>query len=83
MSKLIRPEVAKDVPSSGGLLDLFDGLIYSFYNITSAELDQVCEHATDLELDEFVAATVEGSTISQIKKGILVRNKYVEFYKTK
>lgn len=83
MSKKIRPEVSSDVPVSGGVLDLFDGLMYTFYNITSSELDSICEHASDEELDSFVTATSEGSTFSQRRKGIEVRNKYVEYYKSR
>lgn len=83
MSKKIRPEVSEDVPASGGMLDLFDGLMYTFYNITSSELDSICEHANDAELDAFVSATSEGARFSEIRRGIEVRNKYVEFYKSK
>lgn len=83
MSKKIRLEVSQDVPVAGGLLDLFDGLMYTFYNITSSELDSICEHASDEELDGFVTATSEGASFSDIRKGIEIRNKYVEFYKSK
>lgn len=50
MSKALRPEVANDVPVSGGLTDLLDGAIYTLYNITSEELDIICENATDEEI---------------------------------
>ena len=83
MSKILRPEVQNDVPASGGITDLMDGLFYTFYNITSDELDIICEKATDEELDDFVAATGgldSGATISQIHKGIAVRNKYVKYF---
>jgi len=45
--KILREEVKNGVPASGGLTDLFDGLIYTLYNITSDELDVICELATD------------------------------------
>ncbi len=86
MSKKIREEVSKDMPVSGGMLDLFDMMVYTFYNITSDEYDVIAENATDEELDDFVVAMggmEEGVTISDIKKGIRVRNKYVDYYKVK
>jgi hypothetical protein len=81
MSKRLRDEVKRDIPISGGMLDLFDSLIYTFYNITSDEYDVICEKASDSELDDFVQATMEGCAISQIKKGLLVRNKYIDYFK--
>jgi|APGre2960657373_1045057.scaffolds.fasta_scaffold135390_3 hypothetical protein len=84
--KILREEVKNDVPSSGGLTDLFDGAIYTLYNITSDELDVICEKATDDELDLFVSSmgTMEvNATYSQMRKGLEVRNKYVEYYKQK
>ena len=86
MSKKIREEVSKDMPVSGGMLDLFDMMVYTFYNITSDEYDLIAGNATDEELDDFVGAMggmEEGVTISDIKKGIRVRNKYVDYYKIK
>jgi hypothetical protein len=83
MSKVLRPEVNADVPGSGGLTDLFDGLLYTFYNITSEELDIICENATDEEISIFIDAVgglEGGATICEIRKGILVRNKYVPYY---
>jgi hypothetical protein len=86
MSKILREEVSKGMPGSGGMLDLFDMMVYTFYNITSDEYDVILENATDEELDDFVVAMgglEENSTISEVKKGISVRNKYVEYYKPK
>jgi len=80
MSKILREEVSDAVPSAGGMLDLFDGLMYTFYNITSDELDEICESATDEELEDFVDATTESATISIIRRAIAVRNKYVKYY---
>ena len=80
MSKVLRKEVADDVPASGGLLDLFDGLMYTFYNITSDEYDIICEKATDGELQDLVDATTDDATFSIIRRAIAVRNKYVKYY---
>ncbi len=82
MSKILRDEVAAQVPVSGGMLDLFDGLMYTFYNITPDELDTICEKATDEEMEILVDATgpAEPATISQIRKAIEIRNKYVEYF---
>ena len=86
MSKILREEVSKDMPVSGGMLDLFDMMVYTFYNITSDEYEVILENATDEEVVDFVGAMggmEEGATISDIKKGIRVRNRYVEYYKPK
>lgn len=83
MSKKLRPEVENDVPSVGGLTDLFDGLIYTFYNITSDELDIICENTTEKELEDFVEGLPklkQSATITKIRQGIAVRNKYVPYY---
>jgi len=84
--KILREEVENGVPSSGGLTDLFDGVIYTSYNITSDELNILCEKVTDEEMDLFVdglGTTDSSPTFSQIRKGLEVRNKYVEYYKPK
>lgn len=85
MSKVLRKEVSDNMPASGGMLDLFDMLVYTFYNITSEELDIITENATDEELNDFVngmGGIETEATISEIRKGIMVRNKYVEYFKT-
>ena len=82
--KILRPEVINDIPSKGGMLDLFDGAIYSLYNITSDELDTKCNLCTDEEMDVFVGGlgTLKNeSTFTERRKGLEVRNKYVEYFK--
>lgn len=84
--KILREEVKNGVPASGGLTDLFDGAIYTLYNITSDELDAICIKATDEEMDLFVSSmgTMDtNATFSQMRKGLEIRNKYVEYYKSK
>ena len=85
MSKVLRKEVSDSMPASGGMLDLFDMMVYTFYNITSDELDVITEKASDDELNDFVngmGGLETGATLSEIRKGLLVRNKYVEYFKT-
>jgi len=81
MSKNLRPEVQESVPGSGGMMDLFDALILTFYNITGSELDEITDKATDQELSDFIDATMEGASIGQIRLGIGVRNQYVDYFK--
>lgn len=83
MSKCLRPEVQKGIPASGGVKDLIDGMIYTFYNITDDELDTICENATDEEIRDFMDAigTMEQApSISAVRKGIEIRNKYVKYF---
>jgi len=83
MSKILRKEVENDVPGSGGMTDLMDGLIYTFYNITSDEFDDICEYATDAEVTDFVdglGRINEKPTVAQVRKGIIVRNRYVKHF---
>jgi hypothetical protein len=84
MSKNLRKEVIEDLPQSGGITDLIDGTIYSFYNITSDELDIICNDSTDEELSDFIdgmGKMGDKPTYSQIRKGIEIRNKYIDYYK--
>ena len=84
MSKNLRKEVIEDIPRSGGITDAIDGTIYSFYNITSEELDIICNDSTDEELSYFLDGMGGYSskpTYSEIKKGIEIRNKYIDYYK--
>lgn len=85
MSKILREEVLKEIPVSGGMLDLIDMLVYSYYNITPDEYEVILENATDEEIDDFIVPLggLEKITISDVKKGIMTRNRYVEYYMTK
>ena len=85
MSKILRGEVSKQIPVSGGMSDLIDMLVYGYYNITPDEYNIILENATDEEINNFIAPLggLEKATISDVKKGIMVRNKYVEYYKPK
>ena len=65
------------------LFDLIDGMIKEFYKINDDELDYICEYVTDEELKEFMDALGklgQKPTITEIKKGLTVRNKYKQLY---
>jgi len=82
--KILRPEVSKGTPMSGGLTDLMDMAIYSLYNITSDELDTICKLCTDEEMDQFVdglGSLDTPPTFTEKRQGLMVRNKYVDYYK--
>jgi hypothetical protein len=82
--KITRKEVQNDVPCSGGITDLMDGAIYLLYNITSDELDKICTLSIDDELTDFIdglGTLDEKPTFTQMRKGLEVRNKYVDYYK--
>ena len=71
--KILRKEVQNDIPSSGGLTDIFDGAIYALYNITSDELDMICEKSTEEEMDFLIGGlgSIDSPpTFSQIRKGL-------------
>jgi hypothetical protein len=81
--KILRPEVEACIKSCGGIHDLFDDMIKSFYNITDDEYDYLAGNASTEELDIFIAALgglENPSTFSQRKAALIVRNSYVEKY---
>ncbi len=83
MSKILRKEVENDIPGAGGMNDLMDELIYTFYNITSNEFDDNCEYATDKEIADFangLGKIDKKPTFSEVRKGIIVRNRYVKHF---
>ena len=80
MSKRLREEVIKDIPASGGMLDLFDMQIYTFFNITSDEYDHLLERATDEELHTIVNVFREDVTLTDVKRAFGVRNKYIKYF---
>jgi hypothetical protein len=79
--KKLRPEVENDIKYSGGIFGLMNNIIYTGFNITSDELDYICENATDDELDIFVNGLGEYEkppTFSEIKKSLEIRNKFLQ-----
>jgi|LauGreDrversion4_2_1035121.scaffolds.fasta_scaffold20059_10 hypothetical protein len=82
--KNLRKEVSENMPLSGGMTDLFDMAIYTLFNITSDELDTICDLCTDDELDLFVSGmgTLDtDATFAEKRRALEIRNKYVEYYK--
>jgi hypothetical protein len=79
--KNLRPEIK--IKSSGGLPDLFDNSIKQLFNITDGEYDFICENASDEEINTFlgVFGGLESEpTFTEKRKGLEVRNKYLEQY---
>lgn len=82
MSKKLRQEVIDDIKDNS-ILDLFDSVIYTKFNITSKELDYICENATDEELKEFTDALgkIDNKiSFATMRKGIIVRNKLLQSF---
>jgi hypothetical protein len=75
--KVLRPEV-QEQPSSRYPLGLVDDVIYEMFNITSNELDLICELSTDEEMGQFILT--EKSTFTDIRNALNVRNKYIPHY---
>lgn len=75
--KILRPEV-QEQPASRDLLGLVDDAIYEMFNITSDELDLICQSAEDEEMDQFVLT--EKATFTDIRNALNVRNKYIPYY---
>ncbi len=62
-----------------GLFDLMDECVTEFYKIDLDLMTYISQNATDEELKDFVEPMFKG-TISNMKKGIIVRNKYRGIY---
>ena len=80
--KKLRPEVESCIKMSGGITDLFDGLILSLFNITDEEYDFICENASDEEIDKFIGALgyKESVPFRTRRNALEIRNKYVKEY---
>ena len=66
---------------SGGMTDVFDNVVKQLFNITDDEYDFICENATDEDLDTFLTAMgglETDPTFTEKRKGLEVRNKYLE-----
>jgi hypothetical protein len=82
--KNLRPEVK--IKGSGGLHDIFDNAIKGLFNITDEEYDFICENASDEEINTFLAAfggLETEPTFTEKRKGLEIRNKYLEQYNKK
>ncbi len=84
--KILRKEVEECMRGCGGLNDAFDDVVRATFNITDDEYNKICEKASDEELDLFASAmgSMESKpTFGEIRKGFLVRNKYVPYFNAK
>ncbi len=68
--------------TGGGLLDLFDNYIKTAYNITDEEYNYILENIVDEDIPIFVNGlnlflNNKKSTFIMIKKGLIIRNKYL------
>ena len=82
--KILRPEVK--IKGCGGLIDAFDDAIKGLFNITDDEYDFICENATDEELDIFLSGfggLDSKPTFTEKRKGLEIRNKYLEQFNKK
>lgn len=82
--KILRKEI--HLVTEGDMLDLIDNVIKAGFNITDEELDFICETATDEEVEVITAAlgTIdEGSTFSERRSALIIRNKYLDLFNTK
>lgn len=79
--KVLRPEVLADLvsnrPGMHSVTDLMDDMTLSSFNITSDELDYICENASDEELDDFMVIAASQASFAEKRKAVLVRNKYL------
>lgn len=69
------------IKSSGDISDVFDNAVKQLFNVTDDEYDFMCQNATDEDLDIFLTAmgTLETEpTFTEKRKGLEVRNKYLE-----
>lgn len=83
--KILRKEVEDCLKDCGGMTDIIDDVIKASFNITDKEYDIICNTSTEEDMEMFIDA-LDGmetpSTFSQKKKGLIVRNKYVDYFKS-
>ena len=82
-------KVLKDgvvLKSSGGLDVVFDNVVKQLFNITDDEYNFICENATDEDLNTFLTALgglETDPTFTEKRRGLEVRNKYLEKFNNK
>ncbi len=87
--KILRPEVLKcvktNVNGDHGAYDFLDDLFLVSFNITDEEFNFICTNASAEESSFFVnfLSGAENSVqlFTQIRKALVVRNKFLEVYK--
>lgn len=71
---------------NGDFIGLMDILYCTAFNITIDEIEKICEEATDDELNILISGLGklnDKATFTEIRRALELRNKYVEYYKTK
>jgi hypothetical protein len=87
--KILRPEVLKcikhNVPGKHGAFELVDDLFLMSFNVTDEEFNFICANASAEESNIFVnfVSGAENSLqlFTQIRKALVVRNKYLDVFK--
>ena len=69
-----RPIESLKLMNSGGMLDLFDNEIKSYYYLTDDEYDIIVESCSDEELELLIT---ENSSFSHLRKCLEIINKYI------
>ena len=82
--KKLRKEVDDCLQGKGGdFIGLMDILHCTAYNVTINEIEELCEQATDEEIN-IIATGLGGldtsSTFTEKRRALEVRNKYVNYY---
>lgn len=75
--KINRKEI--NFKCKGGITDAFDDVLKSAFNITDEEFDDICENATDNELNIMLDG-LDNSSFKERRKSLEIRNKYVKYF---
>lgn len=83
--KKLRKEVDDCLAGRGGdFVGLMDILYCTAFNVTIDEMEQLCEQSTDAEMNiinDGLGSLDDGSTFTEKRRALEVRNKYVNYYK--
>ena len=83
--KKLRKEVDDCLEGKGGdFIGLMDILHCTAYNVTIDEIEELCEHATDEEINVLsvgLGGLGTNSTFTEKRRALEIRNKYVNYYK--
>lgn len=84
MKKLRKEVLEQSIHTNGSITDLFDGAFIEVFNITMDEYDHLLDSCSDEELQQLVEC-FDGfetkSSFSSKRKALLIRNKYIEYFK--
>jgi hypothetical protein len=81
--KVLRPEASECIRGESLIDALLDDAVIQAYNITDDEYNKICREASTEELDDFLdpVFSSSGVTFSSRKKGLKIRNKYIDYYR--